>query len=170
MKRRFFGELSALGAGALFGVGLAVSGMTRPQKVLGFLDVFGAWDASLMFVMLGAIGVHWIAYRMIRGRSAPLFAPKFVVPTRRDLDAKLVIGAAVFGAGWGLGGYCPGPGIVSLPHGGSGALIFVIAMLVGLFATGKVEARLSRSRAERPSPPSVDARSTTASTRASSAL
>jgi uncharacterized membrane protein YedE/YeeE len=77
---------------------------------------------------------------MIRARSAPLFAPKFVVPSRRDLDAKLLIGAAVFGAGWGLGGYCPGPGIVALPGGGLGAVVFVIAMLVGMFGTGRLEA------------------------------
>jgi uncharacterized protein len=158
MNRVLMRELSALAAGLLFGAGLAVSGMTRPQKVLDFLDVFGNWDASLMFVMLGAIGVHLFAYRMTRGRSAPLFAPKFVVPSRRDLDAKLLIGAAVFGAGWGLGGYCPGPGIVSLPGGGLGALVFVITMLVGMFGTGKLEATLARDTRERmPSAPSAPA-------------
>ncbi|HKU37775.1 MAG TPA: YeeE/YedE family protein [Polyangiales bacterium] len=156
MNRPVLRDSSALAAGLLFGAGLLVSGMTNPRKVLGFLDVFGAWDASLMFVMLGAIGVHLFAYRMIRGRSAPLFAPKFVIPSRRDVDAKLLIGAALFGAGWGLGGYCPGPGIVSLP-GGSGAAVFVLAMLTGMFATGKLEARLARDdarkrRVEAPSP------------------
>jgi uncharacterized membrane protein YedE/YeeE len=142
--------LSALAAGASFGAGLVVSGMTRPTKVLGFLDVFGDWDPSLMFVMLGAIGVHWIAYRVIRGRSAPLFASKFVVPSRRDLDAKLLFGAAVFGAGWGLGGYCPGPGIVSLPGGGLGAAVFVLAMLAGMFATGKLESVRERDERRHP--------------------
>jgi uncharacterized membrane protein YedE/YeeE len=144
MNRTVMHELSALAAGLLFGGGLAVSGMTRPQKVLGFLDVFGKWDPSLMFVMLGAIGVHQFAYRLIRGRNAPLFAAKFAVPSRRDLDAKLLLGAAVFGAGWGLGGYCPGPGIASLPGGGMGALVFVSAMLAGVLGTGKLEAMLAR--------------------------
>ena len=139
MNKPILRGLSALVAGLLFGAGLIVSGMTRPLKVLGFLDIFGAWDASLMFVMVGAIAVHAIAYRMIRGRSAPLFSPTFAVPTRRDLDAKLLIGAAVFGAGWGLGGYCPGPGIASLPGGGLGAAVFVVAMLAGMFATGQIE-------------------------------
>jgi uncharacterized membrane protein YedE/YeeE len=149
MNRALMRELSALAAGLLFGAGLAVSGMTRPQKVLGFLDVFGDWDASLMFVMLGAIGVHSLAYRIIRSRGAPLFAAKFVVPSRRDLDIKLLLGAAVFGVGWGLGGYCPGPGIVSLPGGGMGALVFVIAMVAGMFGTGKLEAVLARDEQER---------------------
>jgi uncharacterized membrane protein YedE/YeeE len=152
-------ELSALAAGLLFGGGLAVSGMTRPQKVLGFLDVFGHWDPSLMLVMLGAIGVHLFAYRLIRGRSAPLFAAKFAVPSRRDLDAKLLIGAAVFGAGWGLGGYCPGPGIVSLPGGGMGALVFVGAMLAGMLGTGRLEGMLTRDKQQRvPSAASAPAR------------
>jgi uncharacterized membrane protein YedE/YeeE len=146
MNRSVLRDLSALVAGLVFGAGLTVSGMTRPQKVLGFLDVFGRWDASLMFVMIGAIAVHLIAYRLIRGRNAPLFAAKFAIPTRRDLDAKLLIGAALFGVGWGLGGYCPGPGIVSLPAGGAGAAVFVCAMLTGMFGTGKLEALLARSK------------------------
>lgn len=149
MNRTILRELSALVAGLVFGAGLVVSGMTRPEKVLGFLDVFGRWDASLMFVMIGAIAVHVLAYRVIRGRSAPLFAAKFLVPTRRDLDVKLLIGAAIFGAGWGLGGYCPGPGIVSLPGGGAGAAVFVTAMLAGMFGTGKLEALLAREKQER---------------------
>ena len=147
MKRSLLHALSALAAGLLFGAGLLVSGMTRPMKVIGFLDVFGRWDASLMFVMVGAIAVHAVAYRLIRKRSSPLFAGKFVLPTRRDLDAKLLIGAALFGVGWGLGGYCPGPGIVSLAGGGLNALVFVSAMLAGMLATGKLEA--ARGRVQR---------------------
>jgi uncharacterized membrane protein YedE/YeeE len=165
MNRSVFRELSALSAGLVFGAGLVVSGMTRPEKVLGFLDVFGRWDASLMFVMLGAIGVHFVAYRWIRGRSAPMFAAKFVVPTRRDLDAKLLIGAAIFGAGWGLGGYCPGPGIVSLPGGGASAAVFVIAMLAGMFGTGKLETLLARGKQERG--PRANPSSSSTETRAS---
>jgi uncharacterized membrane protein YedE/YeeE len=140
MKTSQAHHLAALGSGLLFGAGLLVSGMTDPQRVLGFLDPFGAFDASLIFVMVGAIAVHFAAYRWAKRRTAPLFAPRFLVPTRRDIDAKLLIGAALFGAGWGLGGYCPGPGAVSLLGGGSKALVFVAAMLAGMFATAKLEA------------------------------
>lgn len=139
MKRRGLDLASALASGVLFGVGLAVSGMTRPEKVIGFLDVGGAWDASLAFVMAGAIAVHFLAYRLIRGRRAPLWADKFGIPTRRDIDAKLLAGAALFGVGWGLGGYCPGPGVVSLAAGGEGAVVFVATLLLGMFLTARFE-------------------------------
>lgn len=139
--------LSACVAGLLFGVGLIVSGMTKPLKVIGFLDPLGRFDASLIFVMLGAIAVHFVAYRVRAKRSAPLFGPKFLVPTRRDIDAKLLAGAAIFGAGWGLGGYCPGPGLVSLAGGGASALVFVGAMLVGMFTTAKLESHLAHRKA-----------------------
>jgi uncharacterized protein len=130
----------ALTAGLVFGAGLVISGMTQPSKVLGFLDVTGNFDASLMLVMVGAIAVHVFAYAWSKRRAAPLFDAKFQVPTRRDIDTKLIVGALLFGAGWGLGGYCPGPGIVSLAGGGLSALTFVSAMLVGMFATAKLEA------------------------------
>jgi len=138
--------LAALGSGVLFGTGLLISGMTRPDKVLGFLDLFGAWDASLMFVMLGAIAVHALAYRMVRGRSAPLLAAKFALPTRRDVDMKLLLGAAVFGAGWGLAGYCPGPGLVAAVSGG-GALVFVGSLLAGTWLTAQLESWRASPRA-----------------------
>jgi uncharacterized membrane protein YedE/YeeE len=125
--------LLALGAGALFGAGLAVSGMTQPAKVLGFLDVGGRWDASLMFVMLGAIGVHYWAYRLLPGRRSPWFAQHFGLPTRHDIDARLCLGAVLFGVGWGLGGYCPGPAFVALAAGGTGVRVFVAAMLFGMW-------------------------------------
>jgi uncharacterized membrane protein YedE/YeeE len=147
VRRRAFDVATALLSGILFGVGLAVSGMTRPEKVLGFLDVGGAWDASLAFVMAGAIAVHFFAYRLIRGRSAPLFAEKFGIPTRRDIDVKLLAGAALFGVGWGLGGYCPGPGLVSLAAGGKGALVFVASMLLGMSITARLEASAAKSTA-----------------------
>lgn len=130
--------LAALGSGLLFGTGLLISGMTRPEKVIGFLNLFGTWDASLMFVMLGAIAVHAVAYRMVRGRSAPLYGPKFALPTRRDIDMKLLLGAAVFGVGWGLAGYCPGPGLVAAVSSG-GALVFVGALLAGTWLTAQLE-------------------------------
>lgn len=123
---------AAAASGALFGVGLAVSGMTRPEKVVGFLDLAGAWDASLAFVMVGAIVVHFIAYRLARRRLAPLFDTRFHLPTRRDIDRRLVIGAAVFGIGWGLGGFCPGPAIVAAASGAVPAIAFVAAMTVGI--------------------------------------
>ena len=126
--------LSAAAAGVLFALGLAVSGMTKPAKVVGFLDLFGAWDASLAFVMEGAIGVHFVAQRLIKRRAAPLFDGRFHLPTRRDIDARLVVGAVLFGVGWGLGGFCPGPGLVSAGSGSSGALVFVLGMTVGMLA------------------------------------
>lgn len=106
--------------------------MTKPAKVVGFLDVFGAWDASLALVMLAAVGVHLVAYRLIMHRRAPLFDAAFHVPARRDIDRRLVLGAAIFGVGWGLAGFCPGPGLVAAGAGTITALVFVAAMLVGI--------------------------------------
>jgi len=128
MKR----NAAAFGAGALFAVGLAVSGMTRPAKVVGFLDLAGDWDASLAFVMMGAIAVHFVAYRVVLRRPAPLFDGRFHLPTRKDIDLRLVLGAALFGVGWGLGGYCPGPGLVSAAAGSLGAIVFVVGMTAGM--------------------------------------
>lgn len=124
-------NLFALGAGAVFGAGLAVSGMTRPEKVIGFLDVAGAWDPTLAFVMAGALAVHAVAVHFILRRPAPILADRFHLPTRREVDWRLVAGAALFGVGWGLAGYCPGPGVVSLGSGATSALIFVAALLGG---------------------------------------
>jgi uncharacterized membrane protein YedE/YeeE len=137
----------ALVSGLLFGAGLVVSGMTQPTKVIGFLDLFGAWDASLVLVMGGAIGVHFFAYRLIAGRTMPWFASRFVLPSRRDIDGKLIVGAIVFGAGWGLGGFCPDPGVVAAASGGSDALTFIAALLVGIYATGKLERLAARHAA-----------------------
>lgn len=127
-------NLTALVAGAIFGVGLAISGMTLPSKVVGFLDFTGKWDASLMFVMGGAIVVHFVALRLIRRRATPLFDTKFHLPTRKDLDPRLIGGAALFGVGWGLGGYCPGPGLVTAASGAPSALVFVVGMTLGMLA------------------------------------
>jgi uncharacterized membrane protein YedE/YeeE len=126
-------------AGVLFGAGLLVSGMTKPGKVVGFLDAFGDWDASLAFVMLGAIGVHFFVHRLALRRASPLFATQFRLPTRSDVDRRLVAGAAVFGIGWGLAGYCPGPGLVSVASGALSPVLFVAAMTVGM----KIEAVLA---------------------------
>ena len=119
-------------AGALFGVGLALAGMTRPGKVIGFLDVTGDWDPSLALVMLGAIGVHAVAYRLAGRMGAPWLGGRFAIPTRRDVDRRLLAGAAMFGLGWGLGGFCPGPGLTSLVTGRADALVFVGAMISGM--------------------------------------
>jgi uncharacterized protein len=98
-------------SGIVFALGLGISGMTRPVKVIGFLDFTGHWDPSLAFVMIGAITIYFVAYRLIRTRSAPVLIEKFSIPQRTDIDRNLVVGAAVFGAGWGLSGFCPGPAL-----------------------------------------------------------
>ena len=126
--------LAAVVGGAL-GAGLLLSGMTAPAKVIGFLDVRGGWDPSLGLVMAGAIAVYAPLARWIqRARTAPWVDVTFHLPTRRDLDGKLVVGAAIFGVGWGLGGLCPGPALVSAAAGSHTALTFVAAMLVGMLA------------------------------------
>jgi uncharacterized membrane protein YedE/YeeE len=124
----------AILTGALFGAGLLVSGMTQPAKVIGFLDVARGWDPSLAFVMGGAVAVYALAFRAIRHRRAePWFDVSFHLPTRRDVDAALLAGAALFGIGWGLGGLCPGPGLVAAASGSAAAIAFVGAMLVGMW-------------------------------------
>lgn len=124
--------LPPLASGVLFGAGLTVSGMTDPQRVRGFLDVFGQWDPTLGFVMGGAVLVMAIAW-VIQGRmTAPIFGEKFSLPDRRDLDARLITGSILFGVGWGIAGLCPGPAIASLALSPISALPFVGAMLVGM--------------------------------------
>lgn len=125
-------NLLAFLAGVIFSAGLVLGGMTRPSKVLGFLDVAGAWDASLALVMGGAVGLNVILFRIILRRKEPILGGIFHIPQRKDIDGRLVIGAAIFGVGWGIAGYCPGPGIVSLASGSAGAIVFVIAMAAGL--------------------------------------
>lgn len=132
---------AAAASGALFGIGLAISGMTRPEKVVGFLDLAGAWDASLAFVMVGAIFVHFFAYRLARRHAAPLFDSRFHLPTRKGVDRKLLAGAAIFGIGWGLGGFCPGPGIVAAASGALPAIAFVAAMTAGILLEDLVSSR-----------------------------
>jgi len=130
----------AFATGALFAVGLVISGMTDPAKVRGFLDVTGAWDPSLAFVMMGAIGVHAPLAYFIAKRRAPVLAPAFS-PLAKVVDARLVVGAAIFGAGWGIAGYCPGPAIVSLVGGPLAGLAFVVAMAVGMILARRFGAR-----------------------------
>lgn len=131
----------ALGAGFVFGTGLWISGMANPKKVLGFLDVTGAWDASLMFVMGGAVAVTLVGFRFVLKRGKPLFAPLFEVPARKDIDLPLVAGAALFGIGWGIAGYCPGPALTALSTLSAESIQFVAAMLVGGLATRRLMRR-----------------------------
>jgi uncharacterized membrane protein YedE/YeeE len=118
--------------GLLFGVGLVVSGMADPAKVLNFLDLPGSWDPSLAFVMGGAVIVAFIGYRTVLKRSQPLLADDFQLPTRSGIDTRLLVGPAIFGLGWGLAGFCPGPALTSLGLAESGTLFFVPAMFVGM--------------------------------------
>jgi hypothetical protein len=122
---------SALGAGFVFGIGLWLSGMANPQKVLGFLDITGAWDASLMLVMGGAVAVTAVAFRLVLKRPAPLFEKRFFIPLLRSIDFPLLAGAALFGIGWGIGGYCPGPALTALSSLSAETIVFVIAMIAG---------------------------------------
>ena len=131
-------------AGLIFGIGLIISGMTNPAKVQGFLDLFGRWDPSLAFVMGGAIAVGLIAFQVAKKRSTTLLGGPMQLPTRRDIDAPLVLGSLLFGAGWGLGGFCPGPAITALGAGSVPALIFVAAMLVGMLIFDRIEKHRAR--------------------------
>lgn len=125
------GNISVFAAGLLFAIGLGVSGMTDADKVIGFLNVMD-WDPSLAFVMGGAIGVHLLLFKLILRRESPLFAAKFDLPTRTDIDGRLIVGSMIFGVGWGMGGFCPGPGIVSAATLGPKAVAFTLAMLGGM--------------------------------------
>ncbi len=125
-------RLAIFMSGVVFAVGLALAGMTRPQKVIGFLDFFGSWDPSLMFVMVGAIGVNLVLLWLMLRRGKPVHAERFQIPTRTELDPRLIGGAALFGVGWGLGGYCPGPALSSLTTGSLSVLVFIVAMTVGM--------------------------------------
>jgi uncharacterized membrane protein YedE/YeeE len=129
MKR----TVAAFLAGLLFGVGLIVAQMTNPSKVIGFLDVTANWDPSLAFVMVGAIGVYGLAYWLSRARHArPFLVDGFKLPLRRQIDRSLVLGALIFGAGWGLSGFCPGPALTSVGFGEPRVWVFVVAMLAGM--------------------------------------
>lgn len=125
--------LAALAAGLVFGLGLTVSGMTDPAKVLNFLDLAGTWDGSLAFVMGGGVVVAFIGYRLAFAAGTPLFDSQFHLPTATQIDGRLLAGAALFGVGWGLAGLCPGPALASLFTGSTGVLVFVGAMMAGMW-------------------------------------
>lgn len=134
----------AFSVGVLFALGLALSGMTDPGKVIGFLDVTGDWDPSLAFVMGGAIGVHFLVARWSRTAPGPLLGGAFAIPKRTEIDRRLLGGSALFGLGWGAAGYCPGPALVSVAALSTSALVFVAAMLAGIavFHFGGARARV----------------------------
>ena len=130
--KKHFGLLSQFALGVLCGWGLIISGMSNPQKVLGFLDLAGLWDPSLIFVMAGAILVGLAGFYVVSKRSEAFFGGTLQIPTRRDISRPLVVGSFIFGIGWGVAGICPGPALVALGAGYSKAFVFVIAMLVGM--------------------------------------
>jgi len=133
--------LAGLLCGLVFGLGLVISGMANPAKVLNFLDIAGTWDPSLLFVMAAAVTVTFVGYRLVRRRGVPVLGGQFDFSTRRAIDVRLAGGAAVFGLGWGLGGFCPGPAFTAVTAGSESALAFVATMLVGMWL-----ARLAVSR------------------------
>jgi len=139
---------SAFAAGLVFGVGLLLSGMTDPGKVIGFLALGGSWDPSLAFVMGGAVLVGVFAFALAARRTRSFLGGAMQLPSRRDIDARLIAGSVVFGIGWGLAGYCPGPALVSFGSGARQAAVFVAAMLVGMLLFTAAE-RLARRPAER---------------------
>ena len=141
-------HISIVLTGALFGAGLALSGMLNPSKVAGFLDLFGVWDPSLAFVMGGGVVANFIGHRIVTRRAGPLYAAGFSLPTSQGVDTRLLLGAGLFGIGWGLGGLCPGPAMSSLLLVPGDAVLFVMMMLAGL-AVGRM---LTSGPAARPAP------------------
>lgn len=130
----------ALIAGLVFGLGLSLGGMTQPAVVLGFLDLFGAWDPRLMFVMAGAVLTTAIGYRLVFRRGRPLFESDFQLPMTKRFDARLIVGSALFGTGWGIAGYCPGPALASLGGAAPSLLVLVITMVAGWWLAAKIPA------------------------------
>lgn len=120
-------------AGLMFGIGIAISGMMNPAKVLNFFDVAGIWDPSLLIVMVTALAVTAVGYRLVMRRARPIFEPRFQVPTSRTIDAKLIGGSALFGIGWGMSGFCPGASLPALGTGNPAVLIFTAALVAGMF-------------------------------------
>jgi uncharacterized protein len=136
---------TSLLAGLVFGLGLIVSGMANPAKIHGFLDLAGRWDPSLAFVMTGAIAVGVIAFAMANKRTVSLIGAEMKLPSARHIDRRLVVGSALFGIGWGVAGFCPGPGLVALGMGEAKAVVFVAAMLAGMAVFELLERREQRA-------------------------
>jgi len=132
-------NLAAAVSGILFGLGLAVSQMIDPDKVISFLNITGNWDPSLALVLFSAVGVTALGFSLVSRRVQPLFDDAFKLPKRSDIDIRLVSGAAIFGVGWGLAGYCPGPAIAALTTGSLQPLLFVVAMLIGSWSVSAID-------------------------------
>ena len=130
--------------GLIFGIGLIMSGMTNPAKVQNFLDLFGTWDPSLALVMGGAILITMPGFWLVQKRQTPFFEDSFLIPQKTNLDFYLLTGSAIFGIGWGLGGFCPGPVIVSISNGSTGTILFVITMLIGMVLAKLLKLRLQK--------------------------
>ncbi|AOS79704.1 MULTISPECIES: YeeE/YedE family protein [Hydrogenophaga] len=139
-------KLSAFFIGLLFGLGLLLSGMTDPGKVQGFLDLAGAWDPSLAFVMGGAIAVGFFAFALAKQRTRSFLGGGMYLPKATEIDRRLVLGSLTFGVGWGLAGFCPGPGLVSMASGESKGLVFVLAMLMGMAVFESLERLGAKTR------------------------
>ena len=125
-------NITAAIVGSIFALGLGIAGMTDPQKVLSFLDIFGGWDPSLAFVMGGAISIHFLFYRLAKNWTNPVFSKEWHIPKNQKLSRSLVLGALIFGIGWGLAGFCPGPGLASIATLEARPLVFVAGMLLGM--------------------------------------
>lgn len=143
-------KLMALFAGVLFGLGLGLSQMIDRDRVLGFLDVTGIWDPTLLFVLLGAVAVTVIAFRFVLRLPQPIFADQFHLPTKKEIDIPLIVGSAIFGIGWGISGYCPGPGVTALVLGIWNPVLFVIAFIGGSLTYRWYSQRHSRSTSAPP--------------------
>jgi len=128
----------AFASGIIFGLGLTISEMINPARVIGFLDVAGSWDPTLMFVMGGALAVTLPASHFILRRAMPLLDSEFFLPTKRDIDPPLILGAAIFGIGWGLGGFCPGPALAAIASGTPTVFLFVLSMIIGQWLAGRI--------------------------------
>ncbi len=139
-------NFTALLAGLVFGLGLIVSGMANPAKVIGFLDLTGRWDPSLALVMAGAIGVGVIAFAIAHKRAETMLGVELKLPGTRHIDRRLVIGSAIFGVGWGIAGFCPGPGLVALGMGNQKGMLFVVAMVTGMALFEFIERRAAKRR------------------------
>ena len=143
MSRNSYQFGAAVASGIVFGIGLSLSGMLNPVRVQGFLDVFGNWDPSLAFVLGGAVAIAFVGVQVMKKMRHPAFDDSFHVPTNRRIDAPLVIGSALFGLGWGIGGFCPGPAVASLSVGIPQTALFVVAMLIGMTVYDRAWSRMT---------------------------
>ncbi|MEL7522746.1 MAG: DUF6691 family protein [Cyanobacteria bacterium J06553_1] len=142
----------ALIAGIIFGVGLGLSQMIDRQRVLGFLDLAGNWDPTLLFVLGGAVAVTVISFRFVLNRNTPLLSAQFYVPTRQDIDWRLIAGAALFGIGWGIAGYCPGPGIAALATGDRNPVFFLLSMVAGMIVFNHYDQQQQQTKSQNTGP------------------